>query len=58
MKIDVQFFSWFRDAAGCAEISEELPDGATVRQLMERVHGRFPKLAQAARSTLVAVDFE
>jgi molybdopterin converting factor small subunit len=58
MKIDVQFFSWFKDAAGCGEISEELPEGATVQELMARVHGRFPKLAEAARSTLVAVDLE
>ncbi len=58
MKIEVQFFSYFKDAAGCAEVSEELPEGATVRELMERVHGRFPKLAEAARSTLIAVDME
>lgn len=58
MKIEVQFFSWFKDAAGCAEFSEDLPENATVRDLMERVHARFPKLADAARSTLVAVDLE
>jgi molybdopterin converting factor small subunit len=58
VKVEVQFFSYFKDATGCAAITEELPDGATIRQLMQRVHERFPKLAPAARSTLIAVALE
>jgi molybdopterin synthase catalytic subunit len=58
VKVEVQFFSYFKDVAGCSAISEELPERATVRQLMERVHERFPKLAPAARSTLVAIGLE
>jgi MoaD family protein len=58
VKIEVQFFSYFKDAAGCTEATEEVPERTTVRQLMERIHARFPKLAPAARSTLVAIGLE
>lgn len=58
MKIEIQFFSYFKDAAGCERTTEDLPEGATVGQLMQRIHARFPKLAAAARSTLVAVGLE
>lgn len=58
MKVEVQFFSYFKDAAGCSQTTEELPERTTVRQLMERIHSRFPKLAPAARSTLVAIGLE
>jgi molybdopterin synthase catalytic subunit len=58
VKVEVQFFSYFKDAAGCAAATEELPEHATVRQLMQRIHERFPKLAPAARSTLVAISLE
>ena len=58
MKVEVQFFSYFKDATGCASITEDLPDATTIRQLMQRVHERFPKLAPAARSTLVAISLE
>lgn len=58
MKIEVQFFSWFKDAAGCERTSEVLPSNATVAQLMERIHSRYPKLAEAKRSALIAVGLE
>jgi molybdopterin synthase catalytic subunit len=58
VKVEVQFFSYFKDATGCATTTEELPDDATIRQLMQRIHERFPKLAPAARSTLIAVGLE
>ena len=58
MKVEVQFFSYFKDATGCSQITEQLPEGATVGELIRRVHERFPKLTPAARSTLVAVGLE
>lgn len=58
MIIEVQFYSWFKDAAGCAQISEDLPENATVADLTRRIHTRFPKLEAAARSTLIAVGLE
>ncbi len=58
MTIQIQFYSYFRDLAGCAEIVEEFEPGATVKDLLARVHQRFPKLQPAERSTLVAVGVE
>jgi molybdopterin converting factor small subunit len=58
MKVSIQFYSYFKDAAGCERATEELPEGATVHALIKRIHERFPKLAPAARSTLVAVGLE
>jgi len=58
VKVEVQFFSYFKDAAGCASVVEEIPERTTIRDLMQRIHHRFPKLAPAARSTLVAVGLE
>ena len=58
MKVEIQFFSYFKDIAGCANVTEELPERATVHQLMQRVYERYPKLAPAARSTLIAIGLE
>jgi molybdopterin synthase catalytic subunit len=58
VKVEIQFFSYFKDVAGCSTTTEELPERATVHQLMQRIHERFPKLAPAARSTLIAIDLE
>lgn len=54
----MSFWSYFKDLTGCAETVEELPEGATVQVLMERLHARFPKLAPLGRSTLVAVGLD
>ena len=58
MRIRVQFFSYCRDLAGCAEVTESLADGSTVGDLLRCLHGRFPQLAAMARSTLIAVGVE
>jgi molybdopterin converting factor small subunit len=58
VKVEVQFFSYFKDIAGCSKTTEELPDRATVHQLMQQIHAHFPKLAPASRSTLVAIGLE
>ena len=54
MKVEIQFFSYFKDVAGCANITEEMPERATVHQLMQRIYERFPKLAPAAAKSRVA----
>jgi molybdopterin converting factor small subunit len=58
MKIQVQFFSYFKDAAGCDRFSEIFPEGTTVKDVLDVAYNRFPKLAAARRSTLVAVGLE
>ena len=53
--VRVQFWSYFKDLAGCAEASVKLPDGASIADLLRDIYGRFPKLAAAEKSTLIAV---
>ena len=55
MTVRVQFFSWYKDLAGGAAILESVPDGCTAGELFRRLAGRYPGLAQAERSTLMAV---
>ena len=58
MQIKIQFWSYFKDLTGCAQASEELRSGATIGDLLERLHARFPKLVVMQNSTLIAVGVE
>ncbi len=58
MTIRIQFWSYFKDLTGCAQASEELPAGATLGDLVARLHAQFPKLATMEKSTLIAVGVE
>ena len=58
MTIRVQFWSYFKDLAGCAEASVTLSDGASIADLLRDVYARHPKLAAAEKSTLIAVGVD
>ena len=58
MKINVTFYSYFRDLTGLAQSSETMPEGSTLGELHDRLKARFPKLAEMAKSTLIAVGVE
>ncbi len=58
MSIKVSFYSYFRDLTGCAETSEEVPQGTTLNELLNRLGTRFPKLALLRNSMLVAVGVD
>lgn len=58
MTIRIQFYSYFADLTGCGQAGEELQAGATLGDLMLRLHARFPKLAAMDKSTLIAVGVE
>ena len=58
MTVNIQFWSYFKDLAGCAETTAKLGDGATIADLLKDVYARFPKLAPAEKSTLVAVGVD
>ncbi|MFM8469753.1 MAG: MoaD/ThiS family protein [Limisphaerales bacterium] len=58
MTVRIQFWSYFKELTGCAQASEELPPGATLGDLVGRLHARFPKLAAMQNSTLIAVGVE
>lgn len=58
MTIQVQFWSYFKELTGCAQTSVELSAGATIGELVQRLHTRFPKLVAMQNSTLIAVGVE
>ncbi len=58
MQVKVHFYSYFKDLTGCADTIEEIPTGATLRDLYEQLVSRFPKLAQMRNSTLIAVGVD
>lgn len=58
MTIRVQFWSYFKDLTGCAQANEELAAGATIGELVQHLHARFPKLVAMQNSTLIAVGVE
>lgn len=58
MLIRVQFFSYFKDLAGLERTSVQMPPGSTLSDLWKQVKDRFPKLAPAGNSALIAVGVE
>lgn len=58
MTVRVQFWSYFKDLAGCAEAEFKLGEGATIGTLLKDVYARFPKLTAAEKSTLIAVGVD
>jgi molybdopterin synthase sulfur carrier subunit len=59
MKTRVQFYSQLRDLAGVAELDIDLPNEASVNDLLEEVYKRFPALRSRDKSVLIGagVDF-
>ena len=55
MRIRIQFFSYFRDLAGCQGTDMDVPAATTLGELQERLMARFPNLAPMRRSALLAV---
>lgn len=55
----VQFFSQLKEIAGASEIVLDLPEGATVADLLAQLYRRFPALEKWDGSILVGagVDF-
>jgi molybdopterin converting factor small subunit len=58
MSVTVCFYSYFKDLTGCARLTETLPAGSTLGDLLGKLAVRFPKLAPMERSTLMAVGVE
>jgi molybdopterin converting factor small subunit len=58
MTVRVQFFSWFKDLARCAQTAEEVPTGCTLGELYEKLIVRFPGLGPMKKSTLIAVGVD
>ena len=58
MQVSVCFHSYFKDLTGCAQTTETIPEGSTIGALHQQLVGRFPKLAEMRKSTLIAVGVD
>ena len=58
MEIQITFYSYFKELAGCAKTMEQVAPGSTLGELLDVIYKRFPKLAAMRKSTLVAVGVE
>ncbi|HSU85223.1 MAG TPA: MoaD/ThiS family protein [Chthoniobacterales bacterium] len=58
MRCTVQFFSQLKEIAGASEISLDLPDGASVAELLGRLYRDYPKLAQWDRNLLIGIGLD
>jgi molybdopterin synthase catalytic subunit len=58
VKITVQFFSFFRQLTGQSELPLDLSDNATVSDALTQLYAKFPRLKEADKSILTAIDVE
>ena len=58
MKIHVQFYAQLRDLVGMRELDVDLPEGATVRDLLEKIYAQQPSLRPNDKSILIGVGVE
>ena len=58
MKIRAQFFAQLRDVTGASEETIELPDGATVADLVEKLYEQTPALRDWDKNILVGSGVE
>jgi MoaD family protein len=58
MKVRVHFYSQLRDLIGAQELDLELPDKATVKDLLERIYQQKPALRSRDKSILVGAGVE
>jgi MoaD family protein len=58
MKVQVQFYAQLRDLAGVRDLEVELPQGATVRDLLAQVYAQRPALRAHDNSVLIGAGLE
>ena len=58
MKISVQFYAQLRDLAGASELQVDLPDKATVSDLLAKIYEQMPALRSRDRSILIGAGVE
>jgi molybdopterin converting factor small subunit len=58
MKVRAQFFAQLRDVTRVSEKTVELPDGATVADLLAKLYEQTPELRQWEKNILVGAGVE
>ncbi len=56
MKLQIHLFATLKERAGTAQVPLQLPDGATVADLLDALAQRYPSLAPSLPTALVAVN--
>lgn len=58
MKVRVQFYAQLRDLIGMRVLEVELAEGATVRDLLEKIYAHQPALRPHDKSILIGAGVE
>jgi molybdopterin converting factor small subunit len=58
MQVSVHFYSYFKDLAGCDQITITAVEGVTLKGLVEELSTRFPKWGAMQKCALIAVGVE
>jgi sulfur-carrier protein len=58
MKVRVQFYAQLRDLTGMRELDVDLPEGATVHDLLEKIYSQQPSLCAHDKSILIGSGVE
>jgi molybdopterin converting factor subunit 1 len=56
VRVTVRLFARLRDIAGAAELTRDVPPGATIRDVWQQLAGEFPDFAGYERSISTAVN--
>jgi molybdopterin converting factor subunit 1 len=56
MRVTVRLFARLRDIAGAAELTRDIPQGATIRSVWRQLAGEYPGLEDYERSISSAVN--
>jgi molybdopterin converting factor small subunit len=58
MKVQALFYAQLRDLIGVHALAVELPQGATVRELLEQIYARHTALRRYDKSILIGAGLE
>jgi MoaD family protein len=58
MKVQAEFYSRLREIVGSSSLEVTLPEGATVRDLIEKLCASYPKLDDFKKSMLFGIGVE
>jgi MoaD family protein len=58
MKVRVQFYAQLRDLAGVHERDVDLPEGLTVRDMLELIYAQTPSMRAHDKAILIGVGLE
>jgi molybdopterin converting factor small subunit len=58
MQVTVHFYSYFKEFAGCAQVSVTVAAGASVGDLLAKIMTQFPKFTGLQKAMLIAVGVD